>query len=427
MTTRTYDIIVAGGGPSGIGAAFKAAQLGKKVALIERTHALGGMATAAWMALLINRKAHDIYDMAGNVYRTIIRDLGKTPGQVYSSNAWDVVDIEAYKSYLEKTALSLGISLFYHADVFEVVKTDATTVEGIRVLTREGVIDLRAPLVIDATGDAFVAAAAGCEMEVVEKPQPMTSIVRMGGVDTERANGQPGISQSPEGYLLLSDMHEIYDQARAAGDLTIPRKGVALGWSSPSRPSDVFFNATRILGCHNLKAEEITRAETEARRQAHELVAVFKKYVRGFENAYLIATGPNIGVREARRIVGEARLVREDIIAMRTYDDAIAAASYAIDVHSPDGKDTELFCIHEHGRGAYQIPYRACIPKGWKGILAVGRCISADVAGAGSFRVQPTVMTIGEGLVEYHLTGRVSTLDEYHKIPVDIGVKQPRQ
>lgn len=68
---NSYDVIVVGGGPAGIGAAFAAAALGKKTLLIERGAFLGGVATQCGLGLLINRKAHDRHDVAGRVYKEL--------------------------------------------------------------------------------------------------------------------------------------------------------------------------------------------------------------------------------------------------------------------------------------------------------------------------------------------------------------------
>lgn len=420
MKTHTFDVIVCGGGPSGIGAAFAAADLGKNVAIIERGACLGGLATLSWMAILINRKSYDRYNLAGPVYRDIIGKL-YTENMTYGSDAWDVVEIERYKVLLEEMAMEKGITLFYHAEVFK-ARTDHDAVCEVTALTREGEVSFAADLFVDATGDAYLANAAGCEMEYVANPQPMTGIVRIGGVDVERAKREAdGVADMGNGYLILSGMKPYFTKGRKAGTLTFQKEGVSLGWSNPSCPSDIIINGTRVSGCHPLTAEGITRAEIEGRKQARELVETLRRFVPGFETSYLIGTGPEIGVREGRRVVGILRLTRDDILRMNEYDDAVAACAYAIDVHSPDGGSTELIELHQQGKGAYLIPYRACVPKGRKRLLVVGRGASADTPSAGSFRVQPTVMTMGEGAVRYHFTGDAGTLAGYREIPSDIG------
>ena len=420
MDTR-YDLIVVGGGPSGIGAAFAAARLNRKVALLERSGFCGGQATLASMALLINRKAHDRYDVSSPIYREVVGRLYERGAAYGSPPAVDTVDIETYKLVLDGMAIELGIDLYYHAWAFEAIKQTEDSIVGVKAVTRGGVRVFHAPLVIDASGSAEIAAVAGCEMELIERPQPMTMVVRFGNVDIERALQAKGHYQREgEPYIGFGGLREYYQEARAAGEWNNPTEGVCLGWSNPLNPSEVLINGNRVYDKHNLYPRSISEAEVTGRKQADEMLKMFRKYIPGYENACLEATGPELGIREDRRIVGEYRLTREDVMEMRTFDDAIAASSYAIDVHDPDGGESDMVDIHKIGKGAYQIPFRCCVPKGVKGLLAVGRCVSADTAAAGSFRVQPVVMSIGQGAVEYALTGESGALAGYNQIPSEI-------
>lgn len=99
-------------------------------------------------------------------------------------------------------------------------------------------------------------------------------------------------------------------------------------------------------------------------------------------------------MRETRRIVGRATLTAEDVWASRMPEDTIARCAYPIDVHNPEGNKTD----HEPHLAdyLYGIPYAALLPEGLENIAAAGRCISATHEAAGSFRVMPTCMGIGQ-------------------------------
>lgn len=416
----SYDVIVVGGGPAGIGAAFAAASLGKQTLLIERGAFLGGVATQCGLGLLINRKAHDRYDVAGRVYQEIIHRMQQRPRAWYRTGggSCDVVDTEQYKLVLDQMAQERSVTILYHGWVCGVLKEDATTVSGVRVLTREGKLELRARVCVDATGDAAVAAAAGCEMQQIAMPQPMTAVVKLSNVDVAKTfEAYPALRTAGE-YLVLWDLREKFRTARQEKFFTkVPVENIAVAWSNPGNPSEVIVNGNRILRVSGVVAEDLSRAEIEGREQAEELAAFFRRYVPGFEQCCISATGPSIGVRETRRIVGEYTLTEDDVLAMREWDDAISACAYAIDVHSATDSSTKLVEIHRRGKGAYTIPFRACVPRGFQGLLVAGRCISADTGAAGSFRVMPSCMSIGEGVVTYALTGASTALEGYKGLP----------
>lgn len=416
----SYDVIVVGGGPAGIGAAFAAASVGKKTLLIERGACLGGVATQCGLGLLINRKAHDRYDIAGRVYQEIIQRMQQRPRAWYRTGggSCDVVDTEQYKIVLDHMAQERGVAVLYHGWVCGVIKDDATAISGVRVLTREGKLEVRAPLCVDATGDAAVAAAAGCEMQQIAMPQPMTAVVKLSNVDVAKTLREYPGAQNEGGCVVLWGLHDKFRAARNEKFFAkVPVEGIAVAWSNPGNPSEVIVNGNRIMRVSGVVAEDLSRAEMEGREQAEELAAFFRQYMPGFEQCCVSATGPVIGVRETRRIVGEYTLTEDDVLAMREWDDAISACAYAIDVHSATDSSTKLVEIHTRGKGAYTIPFRACVPRGFKGLLVAGRCISADTGAAGSFRVMPSCMSIGEGAITYALTGASTALDGYKKLP----------
>src|SRR5690606_3784075 len=122
-------------------------------------------------------------------------------------------------------------------------------------------------------------------------------------------------------------------------------------------------------------------------RQLRQIVAFLRKYVPGFEQAYLVQSGVNIGVRETRRVTGEYILTAEDLLGARKFDDVIARGSYPLDIHNPEGKGT-IFKRLPPGE-AYDIPLRALVPRHTGGLLVAGRAISGTHEAHSSYRVMP--------------------------------------
>lgn len=415
MKTHTYDVIVIGGGPAGIGAAIAAAECGAKTAIVEKEGYLGGIATRAGMGLFINRKAHDTQDISGSVYQMLASRL-LSDGSAYCNNSCLIVDPEKYKFFLDSVCEEKEIDIYYHAAAYGACTDGHTTVTGVKIHTVEGIIALHASLSVDATGDALFAAAAGCETEKIDIPQPMTMVLHIGNVDADKCRAAYPFAADENGNMILWSLKDPFTKAWENGFFTrIFTKSIPAAWSLPGRPSFFSVNGTRIRDCRSMNARDISLAEIEGRKQAYELTEFFRRYVKGFEHACVCGTGPHIGIREGQRIIGEYRLTRDDIMSMREWDDSIAACAYAIDVHNPTDGTTELHEIHTIGKGAYGIPYRCCVPRERKGLLVVGRAASADTAAAGSFRVMPVCMSIGEGAVSYALKGESTAVPQLLK------------
>lgn len=160
------------------------------------------------------------------------------------------------------------------------------------------------------------------------------------------------------------------------------------------RQGEVILNMTRITHLNALDVDDLTRGELEARRQVFEIIDYMKKNVEGFENAYLIETATQLGIRESRRIMGEYLLTKEHIFDYVKSPDDIAYCAYKIDIHSPSGQGTLIKDLDKNQY--YGIPYRCLIPKNVSNLLIAGRSISSTHEAHSSLRIQPTCYAIGE-------------------------------
>jgi hypothetical protein len=155
------------------------------------------------------------------------------------------------------------------------------------------------------------------------------------------------------------------------------------------------------------EAQQKSAAEREGRRVVQKLLPFLRKYVPGQQNLVLVSTGPHIGVRESRRIVGDYTLTLDDYLACRTFPDDIARCAYFIDIHavtsekaaraksiSDGGSEKKSYALppgKSHG-----IPYRCLLPQGVENLLVADRSLSADRAVQGAARVMPFCFAMGE-------------------------------
>ncbi len=392
---QLYDCIVVGGGSAGCAAAAAAAGAGCATLLLERHGFLGGMGTAAGLSAFINYH-HRRENLALSFYRTLVGDLTQA-GATYPAEAGnvDIFEPEALKRALESRLAAIGVKITFHTAL---VRLDREGDEWVlQVLQRNGLASLRARYLVDATGDAEVATQAGANTTQGRrsdgKTQPLTMVVQLGGVDPEEF-GRRMRPLLHGRYVFASDcLAAEIAEARTRGEWQIPRQQISMFWSMPWDSSRVTINGTRILGRNACDAEDLSAAEIEGRRQAWDLAAFFARYVPGFSRARLVQTGPQVGVRETRRIVGRATLTEADVLGSRRPADSVVFCSYPIDIHHPDdhGSDFDLrqdFC--------YGIPLGCLIPQNVPNLIAAGRCISATHEAAGSFRVMPTCMNLGQ-------------------------------
>jgi hypothetical protein len=252
-------------------------------------------------------------------------------------------------------------------------------------------------MVVDATGDADVAAKSGVPYEKGRPEdgalQPMTLMFQMGGVDYDRFERFCREDYNKTG---VGAQREVFRKAQEMGDME-PFQTVSMGWWwTPTRPDQMGANFTHIPGRDPTSAEDLTYATIEGRRQAYHSVKVFNKYLSGMENAWMSHTGALIGTRESRRIRGGYRITVQDLMAQREFDDSIGYGSFFIDIHNCTGPGMDEETYRPPKGFMYQIPYRALVPEGVDNLLVAGRCISCDHVALGSLRVMPQCFLEGD-------------------------------
>jgi len=377
------EVIVCGGGPAGLCAAVAAAQEGADTLLIERYGFLGGMATAGLINPFMPYYTGGEQIIEG-LFQQIIDRLEAAGGWSHRQDEWarDAFDPEIMKLVAQDMAEEAGVRLRLHTMVVDASSKDGHVGQAL-LASKSGLEAAEAAIFIDATGDGDLAARAGAPYEQGRPEdglsQPMTLMFRMAGVDEERMPSREAINR-------------LYDEAKATGQIDNPRENVL--WFYTTRPGEIHFNTTRVVRRDGTSAADLTAAELEARRQVKQMVKFLTAKVPGFANAYLSATGTQIGVRESRRILGEYVLTAEDVLGARKFADGIARGCYDIDIHSPTGTGTVIKSLP--AGESYDIPYRCLCPRGFDNLLVAGRPISATHQAHSSVRIMPIAAAVGE-------------------------------
>lgn len=408
-----YDVVVVGGGPAGSVAAVAAARRGASVLLIEQNGYLGGMLTAGGVGPMMTFHAGTTQVVRGIAQEIVDRllKMGASPGHMtdfvgYASSVTPF-DAEALKVVLERMALEAGVQLLYHTTYTGCTVEDGN-VSCLHLFSEGGAFDVRARVVLDCSADADVANDAGVPScygrESDHLAQPMTMNFKVAGVDREmlisyvQDHRDDMLSTIPFDDLRViprsgvQGAYSIIRAARESGELTVDRDQVLC--FETNTLGEYIVNMSRIVRESSIDPFGLTRAEIEGRRQAWEIFRFLKRHIPGFENSHLVSTGPNIGVRESRKIRGAYTLTADDLIANTMFEDAIAMGGYPIDVHSPDGAATTHRFLKPGSW--YSIPYRVLWTPEVKNLLVAGRCVSATHEACAAIRVTPIVEAVAQ-------------------------------
>ena len=359
-----HQVIVAGGGPSGVIAAVAAARSGADTLLIERYSFLGGNGTAGLMTCyngFRNQRAPEALQTVKGIPAEYIAELVRLGGVAERDNyernfTHDVAkgdipytvpfDPEAAKMASLNLIRKEGVKLRLHSWVVGPM-LDGARVTGVVVESKSGRQAIAADIVIDCTGDGDIAARAGAPFmgpAATGDRMPMSLMYRIGGVP------------AAEG---------------AFGGIRIRDRVVRWG------PG---------FGGDGLDVENLTRAEVETRVKLWEQVEQLRKKP-GLESIALLDTPMSIGVRETRRIQGEYTLTEKEAIAGTRFPDVIAISSNPM----PSYKGKRYFFQHE----GFDIPYRSLVPKKVEGLVLSGRCISCEQGPFQSARSMAPAMAVG--------------------------------
>ena len=413
-TFESYDVIVCGAGIAGSMAATAAARMGAKVLVIEEEGYPGGSMTAMGTGPMMTFHAGEKQVVRGIADEMIerLKAKGLSTGHIIDSTGYTYTvtpfSAEGMKRELEMMMLEAGAQILYHT-VITGVEVENEKIKSLTCFSCGETFKASGKVYIDATGDGDVIAMSGAPYKQGRdsdgKDQPMTMNYKIAGVDIGcvRALMESNPANFPFLYpkagiqkkaprLSFSGYQDIMKKGIADGEITFDRD-IVLCFET-DREGEVIVNMSRILGENPVDPVSLSRAETEGRRQVWELFDFMKRRIPGFENTHLLFTGPRVGVRSSRRLIGQYTLTEYDILDERKFEDGIAAYGYPIDIHSADGTETDSRFLREGGY--YTIPYGCLLSCKIGNLMAAGRNISATFEAQASTRTSPCCGALGD-------------------------------
>lgn len=386
------DVVVVGGGPSGIATAVSAARNGASVTLLERYPYLGGLASGGMVLVLDDMHNDTEITVTGLCMEMIDRmtaiglcvapenahrmpDMRDTPEMWRRYARWGLFDFRTQKmphpvcfsaafdpDGFKRVSYAMigesGVKLRLHSWFSSAIVEDGA-IRGVICETKEGRQAIMGDVVVDATGDLDVAASAGAKFE--ESSYILTTVSRWGNVDTDRAEEfQFG---EPEAFEKIDR-----EAKRIIGGCW------AYWWLKTPLPGVVWLNCPHMPKYSGLKVDDLTAAEFEGRRRIETLLDFARANVPGFEKAHIVDFAPQTGVRTTRLLQGEYVVTKEDVMNRRHFEDTVCR-----------GRD-------------YYTPYRSLLPREVDQLLVAGRHYSATPQAQKASREIPPCMAQGEAV-----------------------------
>lgn len=417
----SFDVVIVGSGVAGSSAAIACATMGARTLLIEKLPFLGGNSTAVldtfYGFYTPGERAIKVVGGIGDEVVAELRRIGTVLERpnTYGAGTGITYVAEHLKVVWENLVVGAGAAVLLHAFVQDVVVAGGRVVELV-VATKAGLRRVGATVVIDASGDADVCARAGFGYEAagtIDPAQTLTTTFRMANVDPE-ARASIGKER----------LHGLMAEAADSGEYDLPRReGSDHVTPIPGVTATVMTRIDQIFGsgvsmCNATDPDVLTRAEMEGRRQALEYARFLIDRVPGYRYASLVAMSTQIGLRETRRVFGDYRLTRDDVLTARQFDDQIGLCGAPIEDHH-GGKGTGTTWEYLPDGTAVGIPLSTLIVRDGVNVLAAGRCFSATHDAQASVRSMAQCMAMGQA------AGTVAALAVDHRGTVrDVPIRE---
>ena len=383
-------VVVIGSGAAGATAAIAAARTGAQTLLIERYGFLGGTST------MVLDTFYGFYTpgatrqrVVGGLPWEVVERLRQTGYLIERPNSYGAGQGITYDPQLltvvwEQLASEAGVTLALHTVVVDVL-TSADRISGLVVANKAGLGLITGDLFIDTSGDADVCARAGAPYEDAAASgsvQSLTTTFSVANVDERRALA-----------VTRAEFEARMRAANLSGEYHLPREEGSA--HRTPMPGLIATNMTRVAAVDAIDPAALTAAELEGRRQAVEYARFLRDQIPGYEAAYLTRFSTQIGVRETRRVYGQYRLTRDDVLSARRFPDAIAQCGAPIEDHHA-GRDTLWEYVPDGG--TYDIPYGCLVPQRIGNLLFAGRCLSATHDAHASVRSMGQCMAMGQAV-----------------------------
>lgn len=412
--TQPYDLVVCGGGPAGTAAALAARREGLAVLLVEGQAQLGGMATSGLVSHWLGGRTQEGAWVVGGLFRELASAataygcalMPHLPhDRIYQPHGWlpwfthgIPLDPFALATFLDNNICRAGIHPLYETRAIDVQVHD-NRITHVILQNKSGLHAVPAGAVIDATGDADIAAWSGCKVMVGREGDGLTApaslTFHLYNVDHKALGDAIETKKSPK-------FRETIQALRKQGLWPFPYD---IFISVQLVQSDVaMINTIRLPGVNGLDGASRTHALIDGRREAYALLGLFREHFPGLAQAEIKCVAPLLGIRETRRIVADFCLRVQDLKVVKDFADTIGFSMYGWDLPDPQKPSWQPLVDESNGSFVNKvpkvlytpIPFRIMVPRPVTNLLCPGRAICVERDVLGPLRVMAPCMAMGE-------------------------------
>lgn len=381
----TYDVVVIGGGSAGISAAVSSAQNGAKTLLVEREASLGGQAISAKVAsycgFYTRGKSPDL--AVGGVGQEILNRMEKAGidtsphPSIATGNSSIKFDAEKMKIIFDQLIQDSDADFLYHTSLIG-INVQNNHIISVKLSDDEEQYNVFAKSFIDATGNGNLFHLAGLKTDWGDQDG-----------NVQQASLVMTLGNLPKRVISLDEIKHALIQAKADGITPLPIKQGMIFKRKEATSGMCLLPSTQVS---SLKGSELTKQEIYLRQQSQAIMQVINHYIKDCENVQLVETGPNMGLREARRMHGDETLLGIDILKAKKRPDSIGRAAWSPELHRNGDFEYHYIPDNDYASIPLGILHSCDLTNLWGG----GRLVSSDSTGLGSLRVMGTSFVTGQ-------------------------------
>ncbi|TKT75867.1 FAD-dependent oxidoreductase [Aquamicrobium sp. LC103] len=385
-TVQKYDVVVVGAGAGGIAAAVGAARTGARTLLVERYGFMGGAATNAQVLAYCGffargETARQTVLGVGQDLLLELKRLGVDIAPIVSKSGYWIImlDPEAAKLGFDRLARGSAVDVRLHTRLID-AEVEGDRIRSVTLVDHSGMTIVEAGAFVDASGEATLSTLAGVPLSqeggANAHLQAASFPIRIGGVPDAVVFDRTIMAGLIAEHNKTAETPILRDDGGVVSRLPLSND---MWWMAIDLETD------------GITGESLTDVEFKARELAWRNLGVLRRHP-GFEKAYLVSTGPQMGIRETRRPFSRADVVEQDIVEGRRHEDGIARASWPMEVHEAPGKARFLDI---GGEGFFDVRAGAVEAAKIVNLRLGGRVIGADPKAYGSIRVMGTAFATG--------------------------------
>lgn len=413
MKTK-YDLVIAGGGTAGCACAYTAAKLGLNVLIVEKNSYLGGSITSSLVVPAMKTSQNSINNDFFNILYNELENFNGAITYCDGNKGW--FNPELVKIILDKLMLSVSVDVLFESSIEKIEENLSeynVTICADNYMQPHGTLfaHIASRYIVDATGDAKICQKLNCEfLNKINENQPINLRFILSGIDTKRftkwvmkydkdRNVTTSCNIDDNYYVSTAytwdtnrdwALKPLFVDAIEKGILKESDTNYFQLFSIAGTIDSIGFNCPRIID-----TKDKTEAYISGRASILRLTEFCRKYLPGFEKAYISSIAHSLGVRVSNRVKGKYIYTSDDLKTGKTFNNPVVISNYPIDIHSSKQDKSKLEIVYKE----YQLPIESLIVK--DNLFVIGRCISADFEAQAALRIIPSCFSMGEGLAKY--------------------------